>query len=267
MESLARVVAVVLAALSVYSSNPTTNVLGENDSLDTQVSQSATPKPSPTVSPSLTAEDEDSDDVVSSPKPSEKPSRLENVRERRLETANKLKQIREQARLKYQEIKDEFRKKLEGIKDEKKQTTAQNIYDRLVSLNDKWVNQWNDILTKINELLAKATSRADKLASDGKDVTAVRSAITAAQSAIDTAQSAVNTQAAKTYTITVTTDERLGSAVKTVITSFHSDVKAVIEKMQTARQSVAAVLAALGKASGEDRPQVFPSATPQGGTQ
>jgi prefoldin subunit 5 len=142
---------------------------------------------------------------------------LEAAREKRLQALQRAKDAREQ-----------FKQRLETIKDERKQKVVENLDERIASQNQKWVEHWNNVLGRLTELVVKIE----------KDISSVTTAVSQANAAIATAQSAVTIQAGKTYIIDITTEDNLGQAVRTTIAQFHSDVKAVIETIRSARLAV-----------------------------
>lgn len=153
----------------------------------------------------------------------------------------------ESARMK----RDEFRSKLTTIRDEKKRAIVDRIDQRLVLTNTNRTTIMLRHLAKIEEVLARIESRVNQLASTGKDVTSVRTAISTSRTAITTARTAVTTQAAKTYAISITTEDKLGTSVSTVRTAFAKDLQSAHQAVVTARKSVRDVLKALAKIVGE----------------
>lgn len=184
---------------------------------------------------------------------------LEEARERRKEKLEAAKKAREEALENAKERREEFKKHLEELKDERKQKIVEHLDERLASLNQKWVNHFNRILTRLTEILAKIQGRTDELAGNGADVTEVNTAISAANSAIDTAQAAVDGQAGKTYVIEITDEESLGENVSEVIHQFREDIAGVREVVRDAREAVRSAYKALKEASGELTPTLTPT--------
>ncbi len=153
----------------------------------------------------------------------------------------------ESARMK----RDEFRVRLATIRDEKKKAIVERIDQNIVKINTNRTAIMLRHLTKIEEILGRIETRTNSLASSGKDVTAVRTAITKAREAIAAARTAVNAQAVKTYTIDITTETNLGSAVSAARTAFAKDLSAAHQTVVTARKAVRDVLKELAKVVGE----------------
>lgn len=147
--------------------------------------------------------------------------------------------------------REEFRARLSAIRDAKKKTIVERVDKRIGELNTNRTATMLRHLTKIEEVLGRIEARTNTVATSGKDVTDVRTAITKARDAIAAAKTTVNAQAAKTYTIEVTTEANLGSAVSAVRTQFAADLQTAHQAVVTARKSVRDVLVALGKVVGE----------------
>lgn len=143
-----------------------------------------------------------------------------------------------------------FRKRLSEIDDEKKKKIVENLSERLQTLNEKWVAQWNKVLVRLGEVLTKLEKVMDQAKSEGKDVTTVVEAVTLSQNKILEAQAAVAAQAQKTYPITITSEENLGQNVRAAINLFHNDIKNTQAVVKEAKESVIAVYQALAKVRG-----------------
>ncbi len=148
-------------------------------------------------------------------------------------------------------MNEEFRARLSAIRDEKKKAIVERIDQRIAQINANRTSIMLRHLTKIGETLNRIEARTDTVAASGKDVAAVRTAIATARTAITTAQTTVNAQAAKPYTINITTEANLGSAVSTTRQAFAKDLQAAHQSVVTARKSVRDVLKALAKVVGE----------------
>ena len=147
--------------------------------------------------------------------------------------------------------RENFRSKLNSIRDEKKKAIIDRTDKRIVEINVNRTGIMLRHLTKIEETLNKVETRTNNVAATGKDVTAVRTAITTARTAIATARTAINAQAAKTYTIDVTTEDKLGAAASSTRTAFAKDLQAAHQSVVTTRKSVRDVLKTLANVVGE----------------
>ena len=147
--------------------------------------------------------------------------------------------------------REEFRTRLSAIRDAKKKAIVERMDKRIGEINTNRTNIMTRHLTKIEELLNRIEARTLEVEKKGKDTTAVKAAIASARTAIAAAKSAVTTQAAKTYTIDITTEDKLGAAVSSARTAFAQDLQAVHQSVVAARKSVRDVLTALAKVVGE----------------
>lgn len=177
---------------------------------------------------------------------------LEAARERRKAAVEEAKERRKTAIEEAKERRAGFREKLQEIRDEKKKKIVENIDARLSSLNEKWVNHWNKVLTRLTEVLAKIGSRLEKAKAAGRDTTSVEAAIATAEASIATAQSAVNAQAGKTYVIALGDEKNLGQDVRAAIDKFHKDIKATKDAIKASRSAVVDALKALKGIRGID---------------
>ena len=147
--------------------------------------------------------------------------------------------------------RQEFVNKLAAIRDEKKKAIVARIDQQIVKLNSGRTSTMLRHLDTIQGVLDKLKTKTQDLANDGKDVTAINAAITKAQAAIDSARTAITVQAGKTYTINITTDANLGSAVSNTRLAFARDLKTVHQAVVTARKATKDVLVAIAKVVGE----------------
>ncbi|EKD62741.1 MAG: hypothetical protein ACD_52C00076G0006 [uncultured bacterium] len=173
------------------------------------------------------------------------------ARAKREQALTEFREKRQEAIGELQENKEEFRLRLQEIKDEQKRKIIENIDLRLTSINDKWINHWNRVLSRLTEILAKIGSKASVLSEDGKDIASVSSAIASAETAIASAQEAVNGQAGQLYVINLADEKNLGRNVASTINDFHTDIKSVLEKIKDARVAVGDALKALKGVAGE----------------
>jgi hypothetical protein len=179
----------------------------------------------------------------------------EEAKERRQEALENAKRLREEAR-------EKFRLSLEEIKDERKHKIVENLDEHLAERNEKWVNHFNRVLSRLSQIIAKIKVKAGELAGQGIDVSAVNTQVSEAETAIAAAQEAVDAQALKTYSFEITDEDSLGEAVSETIGEFKDDIKAVWEKVRTARHEVVEAFVALKKAAGEEDEGLSPSPSP-----
>lgn len=155
------------------------------------------------------------------------------------DSAGRLKQqiqeLREQKKTVKQQIKDsvaakreEFNAKLQTIKDQKKKALVERIDAKLANANVKHTDRFMHVLSNLQTILDKISEDIDK---------------TEAQPAIDAAKLAVENQAAKTYTITISTERALRSDVGTVTSQLRLDLMATHKTVADAKQAVQALRA------------------------
>jgi hypothetical protein len=117
-------------------------------------------------------------------------------------------------------------------------------------------------LTKLSELLDRISSRSAIAKAAGQNTTVVDKDIISARTAVTLAQTAVSAQAAKTYTINITTEKALKTNVMTTLALFRKDLQAVYKKVVTARDGVRVAALDLEKVKNADVPAPTVSEAP-----
>ncbi|MDO8583151.1 MAG: hypothetical protein Q7R51_01325 [bacterium] len=145
-------------------------------------------------------------------------------------------QIKERVQTKREEVKEivaakreEFKVRLEAIKDEKKKAIVSRIDTKLTNINIKHTDRFTQVLNNLQIIL-------DKIVAEDIDKTK-------AQAAIGSAKLAVENQAAKTYTITISTETALKSDVGTVTSQLRLDLSSTHKLVVDAKQAVQALRA------------------------
>lgn len=151
---------------------------------------------------------------------------------------------------KMQQAREEFKTKMAAIKDQRKQQLIANLDIRIATMNKNRTSEMSERLTRLTSILGKISTKEASLKAEGKNTTTLASDIAAAQSAIDTASKAVSEQAAKDYTMNITTDAALKSAASTVIQQYKTDITAVFLKVKAAHQAVVKAYKDLGQLMG-----------------
>lgn len=159
-------------------------------------------------------------------------------------------EAREELKDKKTQAREEFKAKISAIKDEKKQQIVTNLDSRIAAINQKRTTELSERLDRLTSVLGKISTKEATLKSEGKDTTKLASDITSAKSAIDAAKQAVTDQAAKVYTMNITTDATLKTAASTTIQQFMTDMKAVRAKVLAAQQTVVKAHKDLGQLMG-----------------
>lgn len=132
-----------------------------------------------------------------------------------------------------------LRLKLQTFKDKKKAEIADRVNINLNNINQKQTSQMQKHLDKMSAILDKLEARVENGKPDVKDPAAARVAIASARAVILTASAAVTTQSQKDYTITVTSEGRIGLDAKVQRDKLHTDLLAVRKMVVDAKQSVA----------------------------
>lgn len=122
--------------------------------------------------------------------------------------------------------REEFKTKLKTIRDEKKKVLVERIDAKLANANLKHTDRFAQVLSNLQAILDKLNTDVDK---------------TEAQAAIDTAKTEVEAQAAKTYTITISTETALKSDAGTVTSQLRLDLSATHKLVVDAKQAVQAL--------------------------
>ena len=130
---------------------------------------------------------------------------------------------REEARKAVSAKREEFKARLQTIKDQKKKALVERIDTKLSNVNIKHTDRFAQVLSNLQAILDKMSADVDK---------------TEAQAAIDTAKAAVEAQAAKTYTITISTETALKSDVGAVTSQLRLDLSATHKLVIDAKQAV-----------------------------
>ena len=179
----------------------------------------------------------------------------------RREFQDKIRDAREDLKNRIEVKRTELKNDLRSIKDERKKKTTEKIDKSLDAMNERMTNHFIDVLDKLEDVLVRIDERTDRAASKSIDVSSVRTAIEKADKAIDDARAAVVAQAAKIYTIDVTTETGLKEAVRKARRALHDDLAAVREKVKATRDAVHNAARAYAKAHGRDLLTPTPSPT------
>ncbi len=119
--------------------------------------------------------------------------------------------------------REEFKTKLQTIRDEKKKALVERIDTKLSNINSKHTDRFTQVLSNLQILLDNISPNAD---------TAI------AQAAIDSAKTAVENQAAKTYAITISSENTLRLDVGTITSQLREDLVVAHKLVIAAKQKV-----------------------------
>lgn len=157
-----------------------------------------------------------------------------------------LKDLKSDLKDKMQQAREEFKTKMAAIKDQKKQQLIANLDARIATMNKNRTSEMSDRLDRLTLILGKISTKEASLKTEGKNTTTLASDISAAQAAIDAAKTAVTNQAAKDYTMNITTDAALKNAASATIQQYKTDITAVFLKVKAAHQAVVKAYKDLG---------------------
>lgn len=186
----------------------------------------------------------------------------QQLKQKKLEELKVRRQFEEQVRAKKLEAAKKFeaakaanKQKMAEIKDAKKKEIVNRVTEKMQTLSTKRLDIFTEQLAKMGTILDTLTDKqtAQSAATGANErTTRVNSAIAAARTAIEKARTAVTNQAAKSYTVTITTEANLGTDVRKSISSVEFDLKAVNETVKVARSAVSlAVKEYLGEGATE----------------
>lgn len=129
--------------------------------------------------------------------------------------------------------------KLQAFKDKRKAEIADRVNTNLNRINQNQTAQMQKHLGTMSGILDRLEARVNQATPDIKDPAGAKAAIASARAAISTTSAAVTTQSEKDYTITVTSENRIGLDAKTQRDKLHADISAVRIMVVDAKQSVA----------------------------
>ena len=128
--------------------------------------------------------------------------------------------------------------RLDAFKDKRKAQATERVSTNLNKINEKHTQMMLKFLTRASEILTKLENRVNQATPDIKDMTAAKDAIASAKAAIASATEAVNLQAAKDYTITVTSEGRVKDDAQASRKQLHEDLLVVRRQVIAAKQAV-----------------------------
>lgn len=158
-------------------------------------------------------------------------------KEARIDLRQQMKDAVQAKRLKLNAIvkakREEFKAKLQTIRDEKKKALVERIDTKLTNINVKHTDRFTQVLSNLQTLLDKISLTATEAS--------VLADIATAQAAIDSAKLAVENQAARTYTITISTENDLRLDVGIVTNQLRQELVTTHKLVVDAKQAVQAL--------------------------
>ncbi|MBI2064794.1 MAG: hypothetical protein HYT62_01930 [Candidatus Yanofskybacteria bacterium] len=183
----------------------------------------------------------------------------QDFEQKREELKDRLEQKKEELKDRIENKREELKKRLEKIKDNRKKQVVEKIDKNLDSLNEKITDRLLENLKKLEDILVRIGERTDVAEGRGVDVSSVDSAVVAAQAAIGDVKTAVEVQATKTYSLAISTEDKLKTDVGKTRRLLQEDLKVVSEKVKVARNAVHEAAQAFAKAHGRDLPEISPT--------
>lgn len=134
--------------------------------------------------------------------------------------------------------KEDFKERLKTIRDQRKSALVERIDERISTMNKTHTGRFSAVLEKLKKIVSTISDGAQIAKSKGVSTAAVDVAIASAKTAIDTAQEAVTMQAAKIYSIEVTSEAALKINVGSVVSVFRKDLRDVHKMVVDAKKAV-----------------------------
>lgn len=172
-------------------------------------------------------------------------SRIRN----RTELQDKIQERKEELRILREQKKEEFQQKLQEIKDIRKQKIAASLNRSYVNINNRWTTHFKNVLARLTKILDKVKIRAE----NQKNSEAL-SSINDIYGQIDKVKTSVEEQALKTYTIEITSEDKLGEAAKAVHSQLRNDLQALREQIKDIRESIRKIVLTLKQPSVTNQP-------------
>lgn len=158
----------------------------------------------------------------------------------RTELQDKIQEKKEELRTIREQKQEEFRQKLQEIKDARKQKIVASLDRSYVNINNRWTTHFKNVLERLTKILDKVKIRAE----EQKNSEAL-SSINDIYNQIDQVKTAVEEQALKTYTIEITSEDKLGEAAKAVHSELRNDLQSLREQIKDIRESIRKVVQTL----------------------
>ncbi len=138
----------------------------------------------------------------------------------------------------------ELKNKLQQFRDRRKATVVSEIDINLTKINQNRTDMMGRYLDTMTTILTKVETRTGQNAS-------ASAAVVQAKIAIQTAKDAVANQAAKTYTVNISSESRTKVDAKAARDSLHKDLQATFKLVVAAKQAVAEAIRSLASTSGQ----------------
>lgn len=147
--------------------------------------------------------------------------------------------------LSFKEKRAELKEKMAAIKDEKKKKLAEQIDNRMSTVNKNQTNRMIKALERLTEHLNKLEGRVIETEENATDVLNIEALIKTAKTAISDSMAIVEEQAAKDYVFTIIDEKNLGQSIKASYDLLSKDLKKAQESLVKAKEAVVAVYKAV----------------------
>lgn len=183
----------------------------------------------------------------------------DKISDAKMSMKEKIMQAKDEMKDKVEAARTAFKEKLQTIKDGNKQQILENLYTKINERNQTRTTNMSERLDRLASILTKISENATTLKSQGKDTANLNSLITAATTAVESAKTAVSNQAAKDYTIDITTDSALKTNAKSAIKEYTTDIKSAFDQVLAAHKAVLKAFEEAKSLSGSNTTTIAPT--------
>jgi len=164
-------------------------------------------------------------------------NRIEQTNQIREQIRNEIQEKKEELQNLREQKREEFQKRLQEIKDARKQKIVENLDRAYANINKRWTTHFLNVLDRLTKILDKVKSRAEKWGNSE-----ALALIPKIYDEINQVKKEVEEQAAKTYTLEITSEEKLGEAAREVHSQLRNDLRNLREKIKDIRESIREVV-------------------------
>lgn len=136
------------------------------------------------------------------------------------------------------EYRGDFGESLNGVAVSVDKEVLERIAVNLNAVNQRWVQRWMNVLSRLSAILAKVESRNKKLQAEGADVSSTNEAIETTKIAIDEAQDKLDEQVMKIYKIDLNENENLQGNTDEAVKDLNRDLADTKQSILDAKDAV-----------------------------
>lgn len=162
-------------------------------------------------------------------------TRKEKVRDKKEKIETKIENLREKTASKEAAL----REKLAKFRDTKKAAVVERVNINLNQINTRRTAEMAKFLENTTKILNRLQTFVSEQTASGKDVTTANLSITEAKAKIASASAAVSAQAAKDYTVSISSESAAKADTMIQRNNLHTDLKTVKKQVTEAKQAVA----------------------------